>query len=64
MFEQNDFVEDIDHEMRNPTDKRVFAIATALGRGYSVDKIHEMTSINKWFLRKLERITQMEKLMT
>lgn len=40
-----------------PTDRRIFAIANALGKGYSVDKIHEATSIDRWFLRKLERIT-------
>lgn len=57
-------MEDIDDEIRNPSDKRLFAIATAFGRGYSVDKIHEMSNIDKWFLRKLERLTQMEKIVS
>ena len=58
---QNDFVEDIDEELRNPTDKRIFAISTAFHRGYSVDKIWQMTNIDKWFLTKLQSIFTMEK---
>ena len=38
----------------NPTDKRIFAIATAFHRGYSVEKIWQMTNIDKWFLTKLQ----------
>jgi len=45
----------------NPTDKRIFAISTAFYRGYSVDKIWQMTNIDKWFLTKLENIFNMEK---
>ncbi|RDX50766.1 carbamoyl-phosphate synthase [Lentinus brumalis] len=59
-FSKNDFVEDIDEELVNPTDKRIFAIATAFHRGYSVDKIWQMTNIDKWFLTKLQSIFQME----
>jgi carbamoyl-phosphate synthase/aspartate carbamoyltransferase len=44
----------------NPTDKRIFAISTAYYRGYSVDKIWQMTNIDKWFLTKLENIFDME----
>ncbi|KAG6902396.1 hypothetical protein C0995_000601 [Termitomyces sp. Mi166 len=57
----NDYVEDIDTELLNPTDKRIFAISTAFHRGYSVDKIWQMTNIDKWFLTKLENIFKMEK---
>jgi carbamoyl-phosphate synthase / aspartate carbamoyltransferase len=57
---QNDFVEDVDEELVNPTDKRIFAISTAFYRGYSVDKIWQMTNIDKWFLTKLENIFNME----
>ncbi|KAG6885102.1 hypothetical protein C0993_005869 [Termitomyces sp. T159_Od127] len=60
-FAKNDYVEDIDTELLNPTDKRIFAISTAFHRGYSVDKIWQMTKINKWFLTKLENIYKMEK---
>ena len=44
----------------NPTDKRIFAISSAFYRGYSVDKIWQMTNIDKWFLTKLENIFNME----
>jgi carbamoyl-phosphate synthase/aspartate carbamoyltransferase len=44
----------------NPTDKRIFAISSAFYRGYSVDKIWQMTNIDKWFLIKLENIFKME----
>ena len=57
---QNDFVEDIDEELMNPTDKRIFAIAAAFHRGYSVDKIWQMTNIDKWFLTQLQSIFKME----
>ncbi|KAI0300690.1 carbamoyl-phosphate synth [Multifurca ochricompacta] len=59
-FAENDFVEDIDEELVNPTDKRLFAISTAFHRGYSVDKIWQMTNIDKWFLTKLRGIFNME----
>ena len=49
-------IPDIDEELVNPTDKRVFAIAEAFDRGYDVDKIHEMTRIDKWFLERLQNI--------
>ena len=49
-------IPDIDEEVVNPTDKRVFAIAEAFDRGYDVDKIHEMTRIDKWFLERLLNI--------
>ncbi|CAK5278005.1 unnamed protein product [Mycena citricolor] len=59
-FGKNDLVENIDEELENPTDKRIFAISTAFYRGYSVDKIWQMTNIDKWFLRKLQNIFNME----
>ncbi|QRV95340.1 carbamoyl-phosphate synthase [Ceratobasidium sp. AG-Ba] len=60
-FAPNGFVDDIDEELVNPTDKRIFAIADAFQRGYSVEKIWEMTSIDRWFLTKLKGIWEMEK---
>ena len=57
---QHNFVDDVDDELHNPTDKRLFAVAAAFARGYSVEKIWEMTSIDKWFLKKLERLHKME----
>ncbi|KAK9447292.1 uncharacterized protein V1518DRAFT_421853 [Limtongia smithiae] len=47
---------DIDTELQTPSDQRLFAIANALDSGYSVQKIWEMTKIDRWFLHKLERL--------
>jgi len=57
-------VKDIDQELQNPTDKRIFAIAAALHKGYSVEKIWQMTNIDKWFLRRLSYLSNMEKLVS
>ena len=54
-------VKDIDLALSSPTDKRVFAIAQALNKGYSVDRIHELTKIDRWFLFKLQGISQTAK---
>jgi carbamoyl-phosphate synthase large subunit len=54
-------VGDIDDLIKNPTDRRVFAIVEALKRGYNVDKIHEMCKIDRWFLYKIKNIIDMEK---
>jgi len=58
-------IENIDEELKNPTDRRIFAIAEAMNKGYSVDKIWEITRIDKWFLQKLQNIYQLRnKLIT
>ncbi len=49
-------VEDIDKSLREPTDKRIFVIAEAMAKGYTVEKIHELTKIDRWFLHKLHNI--------
>lgn len=49
-------IPDINEELENPTDKRIFAIAEAFDKGYSVDQIHEITRIDKWFLERLQNI--------
>ncbi|ORE07621.1 carbamoyl-phosphate synth [Rhizopus microsporus var. microsporus] len=61
-FSKNDQVSDsdIDFELSNPSDRRLFAIANAMHKGYSVDKIWEMTKIDKWFLNKLQRIVNLD----
>jgi carbamoyl-phosphate synthase large subunit len=51
-------VDDIDRALAAPTDKRIFVIAKAMRQGYTVDRIHELTKIDKWFLYKLQDITQ------
>ncbi len=48
--------ENIDESLSNPTDMRIFAVASAFEIGYSVDKIHDLTKIDKWFLYKLKSI--------
>jgi carbamoyl-phosphate synthase/aspartate carbamoyltransferase len=53
-------IDDIDYEIENPTDKRLFAIAKAFKLGYSVDKINQMSNIDKWFLSRLERLSKTE----
>ena len=50
--------QNIDHELRNPTDKRLYAIAHALNQGMSVDRICELTKINRWFLYKIENVVK------
>lgn len=51
-------IADIDKALREPTDKRIFVISKAFRAGYTVDKVHELTKIDKWFLRKLMNIMQ------
>ena len=53
-------VKDLDKELSEPTDKRIFVIAEALKQGYTVDKIHQLTKITKWFLYKMKNIIDLE----
>ncbi len=48
--------ENIDEELSEPTDMRIFAIANAFYEGYTVDEVHNLTKIDKWFLEKLKNI--------
>ena len=54
-------IADIDKALREPTDKRIFVISKAMRAGYTVDQIHDLTKIDKWFLYKLENIMQTSK---
>ena len=49
----------LEKQLREPDHERVFAVAAALRKGYSVDRIHELTKIDRWFLHKLYHINQM-----
>ena len=51
-------VDDLDAALSAPTDKRIFAIAQAMYEGYSIDRIHALTRIDRWFLQRLENIIQ------
>ena len=52
--------EDIEAELQNPTDMRIFVIASAFAKGMSIDKIHDLTKIDKWFLEKLKNILRIK----
>ena len=49
-------IEDVDAALKAPTDKRVLVVEKALHSGYTVDQIHDLTKIDKWFLYKLQNI--------
>ncbi len=53
-------IEDLDAALREPTDKRVFLISKAMHKGYTVDQIHELTKIDRWFLNKLKHIIDID----
>ena len=53
-------IDDIDAALREPTDKRVFIISKAMHKGYTIDQIHELTKIDKWFLEKLKHIIDID----
>ena len=57
-------IPDIDAALREPTDKRVFVISKAMHKGYTVDQIHELTKIDKWFLEKLKHIIDIDEQLT
>ena len=53
-------IEDLDAALREPTDKRVFVISKAMHKDYTVEQIHELTKIDKWFLEKLKHIIDID----
>ena len=61
-FVCNDHVkfENLDEELANPTDLRIFALAQALEEGYSVERIEELTKIDKWFIERMKNIVDFE----
>lgn len=54
-------IADIDAALREPTDKRIFVLSKALQHGYTIDQIHELTKIDKWFLQKLQHLIDINK---
>ena len=54
-------IADVDKALREPTDKRIFVISKAMRAGYTVDRIHELTKIDRWFLQKLQNIMNTSK---
>lgn len=63
-FNETSALMSIDEELQTPSDQRLFAIANAMHSGYTVEKIWEMTKIDKWFLRKLKGLSDYAKLMS
>ena len=51
---------DIEAALREPTDKRVFVISKAMHKDYTIDQIHDLTKIDKWFLQKLKHIIDID----
>lgn len=62
-FNDTNALMSIDNELQTPSDQRLFALANAMHAGYTVDRIWEMTQIDKWFLRKLKGLSDFGKLM-
>ena len=54
-------IPDIDKALREPTDKRIFVISKAFRAGYSVESVHQLTKIDRWFLEKLMNIMNTSK---
>jgi carbamoyl-phosphate synthase large subunit len=52
---------DLNKELKEPTDKRMFAIAEAIKKGYSIEKINKLTKIDCWFLYKIKNIVDIER---
>ena len=53
-------ISDIDKALREPTDKRIFVISKAFRAGYTIDQVHELTKIDKWFIDKIAILVEME----
>jgi len=53
-------IDNIDEALKEPTDKRIFIISKAMHKGYTIDQIHELTKIDKWFLQKLKHIIDID----
>lgn len=49
-------IDNVDEALKEPTDKRIFVIEKAFNAGYTIDQIHELTKIDRWFLQKLYKI--------
>ncbi len=54
-------IDNVDEALQEPTDKRIFVIAKAMEQGYTIDQIHDLTKIDKWFLQKLNNIHRTDK---
>uniref|UniRef100_A0A6Q2X5U7 Carbamoyl phosphate synthase arginine-specific large chain n=1 Tax=Esox lucius TaxID=8010 RepID=A0A6Q2X5U7_ESOLU len=55
--------DEVSSELQTPTDKRIFVLAAALKAGYTVDRLYDLTKIDRWFLHKMKNITDHEKVL-
>src|SRR5574344_91628 len=55
------YTNNLEKDLSDPTDRRVFFLGQAFEQGYTIDRIHELTKIDKWFLQKLQRIMNLAK---
>jgi carbamoyl-phosphate synthase large subunit len=53
--------DDLDRELAEPTDKRLYFVAKALEEGYTVERIHELAKITPWFLHKMKNVVDTKK---
>jgi carbamoyl-phosphate synthase large subunit len=51
----------LEKELKHPTDERLFGIAEAIKKGYSIDRIYRLTKIDRWFLKKIENVVNVER---
>jgi carbamoyl-phosphate synthase large subunit len=56
--------DDLDEELANPTDLRIFSIASALEEGYTIERIYELTKIDPWFIGKLKNIVDYKRMLS
>ena len=54
-------IDNVDEALKEPTDKRIFVIEKAFKAGYTIDQIHDLTKIDRWFLQKLYKIHETDK---
>ena len=54
-------IDNVDEALKEPTDKRIFVIEKAFNAGYTIDQIHELTKIDRWFLQKLYKIHETDR---
>lgn len=54
-------IDNVDEALKEPTDKRIFVIEKAFNAGYTIDHIHELTKIDRWFLQKLYKIHETDR---
>jgi carbamoyl-phosphate synthase large subunit len=55
--------DNLDEELANPTDLRIFSIASALEEGYTIERIYDLTKIDPWFLERLKNIVDYKKVL-